>query len=103
MKYGIRTEIPGMTQEQYDQVHAIFEPKARAARGALFHAAGPTADGWYTFEVWESREDYERFIKDEVTPVIGADSPMPPMQEMEVYTAESYERRIRFDAGEETG
>ena len=34
MKYGIRTEIPGMTQEQYDQVHAIFESKARAARGA---------------------------------------------------------------------
>ena len=69
----------------------------------VFHAAGPTSDGWYTFEVWESKEDYERFVQDEVVPVIGTGSPLPPMQEIEVYTAESYERQIRADAREGTG
>jgi hypothetical protein len=56
----------------------------------VFHAAGPTDDGWYTFEVWESKGDYERFITDEVMPMMAEDDPLPSMQEFRFYTAESY-------------
>ena len=86
MKYGVRTDIPGMTEEQYNQMHSVLGPKGLAAPGAIAHLAGPTRDGWYILEVWESKEDYERFEREEVLPLLPPDAPIPAVQEFEVHT-----------------
>ena len=32
----------------------------------LYHAAGPTEQGWCVAEIWESREALDRFLNDTV-------------------------------------
>jgi hypothetical protein len=36
----------------------------------LVHTAGFTGNGFRIFEVWESREDYERFVEERLMPLI---------------------------------
>ncbi len=58
-------ESPGMTQAQYDQVRTEVAGD-RPPPGALYHAAGPTEDGWCVVEVWESREALQRFFAEQL-------------------------------------
>jgi len=89
MKYGIRTEVPGLTVDQYSRMHGVIGPTSLKARGFISHAAGPTADGWYLIDVWESKDDHDRFFRDEVLPMLPADGPTPRVEEYEVHTFES--------------
>jgi hypothetical protein len=61
-------DIPGGTQEQYDEVCArLNDGKAFSAlgewpvEGILAHASGPTDGGWRVVDVWESEEAFARF------------------------------------------
>lgn len=61
-------DIPGGTQEQYDQVAARLTDGGGlnslsdwAGGGILFHAAGPTDDGFRVIDVWETEEAFQRF------------------------------------------
>ena len=58
-------EAPGMTQAQYDQVRNEVAGD-RAPDGALYHVAGPTGNGWYVIETWESQEAFDRFFRDKL-------------------------------------
>ena len=57
-------EAPGMTEAQYDQIRNEVAPGDRAPEGALYHVAGPTGNGWYVVETWESQEAFDRFFQD---------------------------------------
>jgi hypothetical protein len=63
MRYGIRTELTGVSQEQYDALHEQFKAITDDTDRIVVHVSGPTAGGWYVFEVWESKADYERFMQ----------------------------------------
>ncbi len=61
-------DIPGGTQEQYEQVIARLSagrgfnsPSDWPVDGLLSHASGPTEDGWRVVDVWESEEAFRRF------------------------------------------
>lgn len=61
-------DSPGGTQEQYDQVTARLTDGGALTSltdwpggGILFHAAGPTDDGFRVIDVWESEEAFQRF------------------------------------------
>ena len=60
--------------------------------GLLVHAAGFSPQGFRIFEVWESREHFERFMRDRLVPLIqdvaGGDSRQP---ETEVYELHSFQ------------
>lgn len=58
-------EAPGMTEAQYDQVRNEVTGD-RAPEGALYHVGGPTGNGWYVIETWESREAFDRFFRDKL-------------------------------------
>jgi hypothetical protein len=58
-------EETGVTREQYDRVRMEVAGD-QAPAGALYHVAGPTDDGWYVVEVWESREALDRFVGDKL-------------------------------------
>ena len=58
----IVAEVKGQTQEKYDGMLAVLEPLLREATGFIAHGAGPSGDGWRTFEVWESQADATRFF-----------------------------------------
>lgn len=60
-------DIPGGTQEQYEQVTGrlheggLRSPSDWPVEGLLAHAARPTDTGWRVVDVWESEEAFQRF------------------------------------------
>ena len=66
MAVGMLLNMPGVTQEQYEQVNEkLFGQYPmrpdQAPEGLILHSAGSTPVGWYVYDIWESREDFQRF------------------------------------------
>jgi hypothetical protein len=53
----------------YDAIHERVMAGG-PIEGALVHTAGFTGNGFRIFEVWESREDFERFFRDRLGPIL---------------------------------
>jgi hypothetical protein len=81
MAIGVIFQAKGVTQAQYEQVLHQVNPDNRLPPGAIYHAGGPSADGFCVIEVWDSEEAMGQFynaavnqsIKDaniDVTPVV---------------------------------
>jgi len=64
----ITAEVPGQTQEKYDQMLGVLGPLIRQAKGFIAHGAGPVDGGWRSFEVWETSEDATRFFATYIHP-----------------------------------
>jgi hypothetical protein len=56
--------------EQYEQVTASLVDPPPA--GLLLHVAGPTDEGVRIIDVWESKEDWQRFRSERLDPAIAA-------------------------------
>ena len=55
MAVAVLYEFTGMTQDQYDRfIQEAYE--GAAMPGVISHAAGPTGDGWWAFDVYESQD-----------------------------------------------
>jgi hypothetical protein len=54
----------------YDAVSERLQAQGEAHPGLLVHTAGFTGNGFRIFEVWESREDFERFLNDILMPIV---------------------------------
>jgi hypothetical protein len=63
------------TKEIYDQVsekmfgHTDMRPE-EAPEGLILHSAGQGDRGWYVYDIWESREAFERFSDEKLMPAI---------------------------------
>lgn len=63
-------EWPGVSQEQYDAVMEKLGGYGSLAPGGLFHAAGPSQDGWRVIEAWETKEAFEEFVTKRLGPAL---------------------------------
>ncbi len=71
MTWAVTTDVPGLPAELYDAVHrALLERTAGDVDGLLVHLARQTPEGMQVIEVWRSREDYERYGREVVGPVV---------------------------------
>ncbi len=62
MAYGVVHHFPGGTKEQYEaSIAAVHPSRSSMPEGQIYHAAGPSADGWTVIAVHESRQSWERF------------------------------------------
>lgn len=63
-------EFPGGTLEQYDQVieKMGLTPGGPTPDSALFHWVTATDDGIRVTDVWESREQFEKFAQEQIGP-----------------------------------
>ena len=66
MAVALLFEGPGITQAQYDQARQEVSPNNSLPAGALYHVAGPTANGWRVVEVWESQDALDRFFAEKL-------------------------------------
>ena len=60
--YGVVTTVPAPV-EVYDRMHAELLKRAGTSldgSGLLVHVGRATADGFERFEVWESKDHYDR-------------------------------------------
>jgi len=69
MAYGVVHEFAGGTKEQYEaSVAAVHPSDGSLPAGQVFHAAGPSAEGWTIIAVHDSQQSWERFRDSVLTP-----------------------------------
>ena len=62
MAVAVLFEMPGATQEQYDEVVQKLEDAGEGTPpGRVYHVSGPTEAGWRVVDVWESQEQFDKF------------------------------------------
>jgi hypothetical protein len=62
MSYGVVHQFKGGTKDQYEaSIAAVHPSDGSLPAGQLFHAAGPSADGWSIMALHESKESWEAF------------------------------------------
>lgn len=68
-----RHHAAGMDPAKYDQSSSELIPQLKQQPGFLYHVAYPTADGMIVSEIWESREEHDRWFDEYVKPNIPAE------------------------------
>jgi hypothetical protein len=59
---------PGVTADEYDAVRELVGWERDAPAGGMAHVATLTADGLRVTDVWESAEDFQRFVDERLMP-----------------------------------
>jgi hypothetical protein len=77
---GLLMMLPGGTQEAYEQVNEKMfgssSPSSdEAPEGLLVHSAGPSSDGWYVYDMWESKDHFQRFADEMLIPAVQEVAP----------------------------
>ena len=97
MAVGMLQMLQGVTKQQYEQVNEKMfghSPATadEAPEGLIVHSAGPAENGWYIYDIWESREAFQRFTDERVQPAVReamGDQPPPPGSEPQFFEIES--------------
>jgi hypothetical protein len=93
---GFIMEFYGFAPENYDAVGNQIGWPENWPEGLTFHVAGPSDDGMRLVEIWDSREQRERWMEGTIQPAIqeaagdvAAASPPPRVTEFEVHAQET--------------
>jgi len=89
MAVGVQLDFKGATLDQYDQINERIGllPGGPASPEELFHWVTGTDEGFRVIDVWSSREAFEKFALEKLTPVyqeVGVFDP-PTTQFFEVH------------------
>lgn len=71
MPIAVQQDFPQGSLAQYDEVVTKmgFRPGGPGAPGGLFHWVTKTDDGIRVVDVWESREQFEKFAAEKIQPL----------------------------------
>ena len=58
---------PEVTREKYEEVRRDVDWEGNVPKGARFHVAWFGDDGFRVLDLWDSREDFETFVRDRLT------------------------------------
>lgn len=59
---------PEVSNAQYEETRRLVNWEGDTPRGAKFHVAWFASDGFRVLDLWDSREDFERFVQERLTP-----------------------------------
>ena len=70
MAVAIVLDFDGGTLAQYDKVIALmqFEKEGKGAPGGLFHWVTETQTGIRVTDVWQTREEFDKFAAEQIGP-----------------------------------
>jgi hypothetical protein len=76
MAVGMLQAWEGFTKEMYEDVsNKVFGhtpmQDSDAPEGLIVHSAGQGQGGWYVYDIWESREAFQRFMDEKLMPAFG--------------------------------
>jgi hypothetical protein len=86
---AIQMDFDGATLDQYDEIcrKMGLTPKGPGAPGAISHFATMTDSGLRVIDVWETKEQFEKFAQEQIGPFsqeVGISGP-PKMKFYEVH------------------
>ena len=61
-------EVAGQTEQGYDGMRTHLDALLESAPGFVLHTAHPVEGGWRVLEIWETKEDADRFFAQHVAP-----------------------------------
>jgi hypothetical protein len=95
MAVAVVIECKGATLDQYDQALAKMgrTPRGRGAPGSLFHWVTATDDGIRVTDVWETREEFEKFAQEQIGP-IATEVGFPAPPEITFHDIHNYDSTI---------
>ena len=70
MAVVMHMEWDGVTPEQYDQARERVNWEGEVAEGARLHVPWFVDDGLRVTDVWESAEDFDRFVNERLMPAV---------------------------------
>jgi hypothetical protein len=71
MAIAVISEVPQGTLDMYDAVNAKLDPGDELQEGHVFHCVGAMEGGGFrVFDVWETREAFDRFVEERLAPAI---------------------------------
>ncbi len=70
MATGVLLEFQGIGEKEYERLIKELRTEQNPPEGGVLHTAGPLPNGWRVFNIFESRESYEKFYNDRVTPAL---------------------------------
>ncbi|HKR64911.1 MAG TPA: hypothetical protein VJZ00_14350 [Thermoanaerobaculia bacterium] len=59
---------PEVTEEQYQRARQEINWEGDVPSGAKFHVSWFADDGFHVLDLWDSREQFETFVRDRLTP-----------------------------------
>jgi hypothetical protein len=62
---------PEVTETQYQEARKIVNWEGQVPRGAKFHTAWFAEDGFHVLDLWESRDDFETFVRERLAPGVA--------------------------------
>ena len=68
MAIVMNMQWPGVTKAQYDQTLAVVKWETDTPTGAKFHVASFDDKGLRVTDVWESADDFNRFVEQRLMP-----------------------------------
>jgi hypothetical protein len=91
MAVAVVMDFGGATLDQYDQVLGKmgFSAGGSGPPGALFHWATATEGGFRVTDVWETREQFDRFAQERIGP-LSAEVGLTAQPQMSFYEVHSY-------------
>jgi hypothetical protein len=91
MAIAIQMDFPHGTLAQYDEVikRMGFHPGGAGASGGLFHWVAKTDTGVRVIDVWESREQFEKFSAEKIQP-ITAEVGIPEAPTVQFFAVHNY-------------
>jgi hypothetical protein len=91
MAVAVTMDFPGGTLEQYDEVIGKMglAPEGSGPPGALFHWVTLTPTGLKVTDVWESRQQFDDFARDQIGP-FTAEVGIPGPPEMTFHEVHNY-------------
>jgi heme-degrading monooxygenase HmoA len=85
----------GVTRDSYialtEKMFGNYPMRAdQSPEGLILHSAGESEQGWYVYDIWESKEHFQRFVDSTLGPamheLVGDDGPAPQPQFFEIET-----------------
>lgn len=97
MAVGMLLAGPLVTRDVYEQVtekmFGNYPMRAdQSPEGLILHTAGETPEGFYIYDIWESKEQFERFNDTRIGPamqeIFAGAQPDGPMPEPQYYSVD---------------
>ena len=91
MAIAVQMDFDGATTDQYDEICGMMglSPKGPGPKGAISHFATMTDSGLRVVDVWETREQFDKFAQDQIGP-FSAKAGLTAPPEMQFFDVHNY-------------